>query len=152
MSLPMKIGKKLFTKLSTKHFVVSHILILVAGLAFIAGLYYILNIQYQKPKGVFVNGPVTSSPKSLRLDLDQPDQDSLSYSSSVIVSGKTSPGSTVLISTDTSDLIIKSKPEGSFSTVLILNEGVNRITAAVFDSTGESRSAERTVYYSKEKL
>lgn len=148
----MKLRQKLFTKLSTKHFIISHALILITSLAFIAGLYYILNIQYQKPKGVFVNGPVTSSHKSLLLSLEQPDQDSLSYSSSVIVSGKTGPGNTVLISTDTNDSVIKAKPDGSFSTVLNLDEGVNRITTAVFDSTGESRSAERTVYYSKEKL
>ncbi len=116
------------------------------------GLYYILNIQYQKPKGLFTGGPVTTLPKSLRLDLDQPDQDSLSNSESIIVSGKTGPGKEVLISTNTEDLVIKSKVDGSFSTLLNLDEGVNKITAVVFDTTGDSRSTERTVYYSKEKL
>lgn len=143
---------RLTKKLSTEHFILSHILILVAGLIFLGGLYYVLNIQDQKPKGLFVNGPVTTLPKSLRLDLDQPDQDSLSYSPSIIVSGKTGPGNEILISTDTSDLVIESKPDGSFSTVLGLGEGVNNITATVFDSTGDSRSAQRSVYYSKEKL
>ncbi len=139
-------------KISTKFFILSQVLILILGLTFLGGLYYILNIQHPQPKNAFLAGPVTSLPRSLRLDLDQPDQDSLSYSSSIIVSGKTGPGSTVLISTDVNDLVIKAKPDGSFSTVLSLNEGVNRITAAVFDVTGESRSSERTVYYSKEKI
>ena len=143
---------KLSTKLSTKHFILSHILIFLAGLIFLGGLYYILNIQYQKPKGLFTGGPVTTLPKSLRLDLDQPDQDSLSNSESIIVSGKTGPGKEVLISTNTEDLVIKSKVDGSFSTLLNLDEGVNKITAVVFDTTGDSRSTERTVYYSKEKL
>lgn len=143
---------KFNTKLTTKHFIISHILILIAGLIFLGGLYYILDIQYQKPKSFFLNGPVTTLPKSLRLDLDQPAQDSLSYSSSTIVSGKTGPGNVVVISTNTNDFVIKSKPDGSFSTILGLDEGVNRITAIVFDTTGDSRSAERTVYYSKEKL
>ena len=111
-----------------------------------------VNIQYQKPKDLFLNGPVTTLPKSLRLDLDQPDQDVLSFSSSIIVSGTTGPSKDVLISTDTNDFVIQSKVDGSFSTVLNLDEGINRIAVAVFDSTGDSRVAERTVYYSKEKI
>lgn len=111
-----------------------------------------VNIQYQKPKALFLNGPVTTLPKSLRLDLDQPDQDTLSFSSSIIVSGKTGPQKDILISTDTNDLVIQSKIDGSFSTVLNLDEDINRITVAVFDSTGDSRIAQRTVYYSKEKI
>lgn len=143
---------KLSGKLSTTHFVLSQILILIFGLIFLFGLHYILNIQSQTPKSLFLRGPVTTAPRSLRLDLDQPDQDSLSYSETIIVSGKTGPGNAVLISTDTSELVITSKPDGSFSTVLNLDEGVNRITAAVFDETGDERSTERTVYYSKEKI
>lgn len=141
-----------FRRLSSNQFVLSQVLILIAGLISLGALYFILNIQYQKPKAPFLNGPVTTLPKSLRLDLDQPDQDSLIFSESIIVSGKTAPSKEVLISTDTSDSVIKSKPDGSFSTVLDLDEGVNRITATVFDSTGDSRSAERTVYFSKEKI
>lgn len=143
---------KLNKKLSGKYFLFFHILILIFGLTFLGGLYYVLNIQYQQPKSLFSNGPVTSPPKTLRLDLDQPEQDSLSYSSSIIVSGKTGPKKEVLISTDYDDLVVESKQDGSFSTILNLDEGVNNITAVVFDATGDYRSSERTVYYSKEKL
>ena len=111
-----------------------------------------VNIQYQKPKELFLNGPVTTLPKSLRLDLGSPDQDTLSFSGSIVVSGKTGPKKDVLISTETNDFVIQSKVDGSFSTVLNLDEGINRITVAVFDTTGDSRVAERTVYFSKEKL
>lgn len=143
---------KLQSKLSTKYFILSHILILTAGLIFLGGLYYILNIQYQKPKNLFLNGPVTSPLKNLILNLDQPSDNSLFFQSSIIISGKTSPLADVLISTDTDDLVIRSKPDGSFSTVLNLDEGVSKITVATFDATGDSRSVERTVYYSKEKI
>ena len=141
---------KLNQKLSAKQFIISHFLILFAGLVFLGGLYYILNIQYQKPQRPFLNGPVTSLPKSLRLDLDQPDDNSLTFKSSIVVSGKAASLVDVLISKDTSDLVIQSKPDGSFSTVLNLDEGVNNITVTIFDTTGDSRFAERTVYYSKE--
>ncbi|MBI4035948.1 hypothetical protein HY383_03280 [Candidatus Daviesbacteria bacterium] len=143
---------KLGTKLSTKSFIFSHLLILVLGLIFLGSLYYVLNVAYQPPKNDFLKGPVTSPPKTLRLDLDQPEQDSLSYSSSIIISGKTSPKKEVLVSTDNNDFVIESKIDGSFSTILNLEEGVNNITAVVFDALGDSRSASRTVYYSKEKL
>ncbi len=135
-----------------KHFILSQILLLIIGLALLTGLYYILNVQYQPPNKPFLNGPVTTPPKTLRLDLDHPDEDSLTFQSSIIVSGQTAPLKEVLIFTDSQDLVIKSKPDGSFSTILNLDEGVNRISAAVFDATGDSRSAQRTVYYSKEKI
>lgn len=153
----LKCGKflspmKLTGKLSTKYFILSQVLIFIVSLAFLGVLYYILNIQYQQPKKPFTLGPVTTLPKSLRLDLDQPEQDSLSYASSIIVSGKTASSTEILLSTQTSDWVIKSKPDGYFSTVVDLVEGVNIISATVFDWTGDFRSAERTVYYSKEKL
>lgn len=143
---------KLIKKLTTKQFILSHFLILTASLIFLGGLYYILNIQYQKSSDPFSNGPVTTPPKSLMLNLEQPDQDILSYSSSIVVSGNTSPSKDVLIFTDNNDLVIQSKLDGSFSTILNLDEGVNKITVAVFDVAGDVRSAQRTVYYSKEKI
>lgn len=143
---------KLNKKIPAKHFFLSQILILIIGLSLLAGLHYILNIQYQRPSNPFLNGPVTTPPKTLRLDLDNPGDDSLSFQSSVIVSGQTAPLKDVLIFADSQDLVISSKKDGSFSTVLNLDEGENKITAVVFDATGDSRSIERTVYYSKEKL
>lgn len=116
------------------------------------GLYYILNIQYQKPTKPFLHGPVTSIPKTLRLDLDQPADDSLTFQNSIIVSGQTSFGKDVLIFSSSEDLVIKSKNDGSFSTVFNLQPGINMITVAVFDADGDTRSIERTVYYSKEKI
>lgn len=145
---------KLSRKLSTKHFIISHLFILALGLTFLTALYFILHIQYQKPTKLYSasGGPVTTPPKSLRIDLQQPDDDSLTSQSTIIVSGKTAPNSEVLIFTDAYDLLLRSTPAGTFSTVIKLDEGVNKILAVVFDVTGDARSSERTVYYSKEKL
>lgn len=143
---------KLKKKLSFKHFILSMTLILIISLAFLTGIYYILNIQHVKPQNLFSNGPVTTAPRTLRLDVDQPVDDLLTFQSSTIVSGKTAPGTKVLITTDTEDFVIKSTGNGSFSTVLNLDEGVNNIMIVVFDPTGDSKSNERTIYYSKEKI
>lgn len=138
--------------LSSKQFFVSQFLVFLFGFLFLAGLYYILNIQYQKSTRPFSMGPVTASPKTLRLDLDRPEDDSLVFQNSVIISGQTTPFREILIFTENSDLVITSKKDGSFSTILNLDEGVNRITASVFDTGGDTKIQERTVYYSKEKL
>ncbi len=143
---------KLTKKISTRNFIFSLLLILFVGLIFLAGLYYILNVQYQNFQTAFEKGPVTTLPKTLRLDLEQPDDDIASYQSSVIVSGKTTPFVDVLIYSDSQNIVIKSKADGSFSTVFSLDEGVNQITVTVFDATGDSKSDTRSVYYSKEKL
>ena len=143
---------KLTKKISKKTFVFSHFLILACGLIFLSGLYYILNIQYQPSDNLFDKGPVTTSPKTLRLEIQQPDHDLLYHQSSIIVSGQTSPLLDVLIYSDSQNIVIKSKGDGSFSTVFSLDEGVNQITIVVFDSTGDQKSDTRSVYYSKEKI
>lgn len=139
-------------KLSTKHFIISQIVILTCGLTFLFGLFYILNIQYQQSNKPFLNGPVTSLPKTLRMDLDHPDDDSLTFQKSIVVSGKTTPQREVLIFTNSQDKVITSKKDGSFSIVLDLDEGENKIVAVVFDILGDTKTAERSVYFSKEQI
>lgn len=140
-------------KLPTGIFVIFCILVLISGFIFVGAIYYITNIQYQTPTSYSLLGqPVTTPPKTLRLDLDRPDDNTLSFDQSIMVSGKTGPNLDVLIMTNQQDLVIKSDPMGNFSTFINLDEGVNTISAAVFDTTGNNRSVNRTVYYSKEKI
>lgn len=130
------------------------LLILLACLGFIAGLDYIFNIQYRQKNGNFLsgNGPVTSAPVSLVLSLDQPDDDSLTFQQSLVVSGKTSSDAQILISTDSQDTVVEPKNDNTFSTILTLKEGVNNLDVYAFDKTGEQRSISKTVYYSKEQI
>ena len=140
-------------KLSVKQFLISQILLLIIGLIILSGIYYILNVQY--PTGLnnpFSNGPVTTKPKSFLLTLDEPVDNTLVFAPSILVSGKTSSAKEVLIFTDSKNMVIKSKSDGSFSTDLDLDEGENLITVVVFDDNGETKSIERTIYYSKEKI
>ncbi len=142
---------KLNKKLTTQQFILSHLLILSLGLIFLSGLFYILNTPQNNASNT-ARGPVTALPKSLRIDLNQPEENLLTFQSSVIVSGNTLPFTQVLITTEAQDLVIESKKDGSFSTVIRLEEGVNNLTVAVFDSSGETKQLERTIYYSKEKI
>ncbi len=140
-------------RLSHKVFITSQLFILIMALTFLGAMYYILNIQYQRSSLYSPDsGPVTMAPASLRLDLEQPDNDVLSYQASTLIKGTTLPNTDILIYSDSQDMVIKSKADGTFSTVFNLDEEVNKITVAVFDKTGDQKTADRTVYYSKEKL
>lgn len=143
-------------QLSTTTFVVFTIIILFIGLSLTGFLYYITNIQYQnqKPKNIFkaLQGPVTTKPASLTLEVGSPEDNLLTFGSSLLISGNTSESSNILISSDAEDLVVKSKSDGSFSTVIELTEGVNNISITVFDENGDQKQVEKVVYYSKEKL
>ncbi len=145
---------KLNKKLSTKTFVISQTLILLFSLILIGILYYILNPTTFKPVKPYSisSNTVTSVPASLTLDINSPDDNSISFDPIILITGKTGPGLDVLISSELNDLVIASKTDGTFSTNFNLQLGVNNIQMEAFDKSGDSRSASRTVYYSKEKL
>lgn len=138
--------------LSTTQFTAFVISLFVFGLISIGASYYFLNKELFQGNDGFSKGPITSSPKTLRIDLETPTEDTLLFASDVIISGKTGPNLDVLIMTQNSDFVIKSDSSGNFSTVLELNAGPNKITAVVFDGEGDNRSAQRNVYYSEEKI
>lgn len=127
------------------------VLILILGLA---SAFYLQSIFYPKALGVadFKNGPVTSTPASLTLEITSPDDNLLTFDESLIVGGKTLPKVQILVSTDTADSVVSAKTDGSFSADLALTSGVNEISIIVFDETGDQRELKRTVYYSKEKI
>lgn len=141
-------------KLSTKEFIFSQILILVSGLIFLGALYYILYIDSpsQTQNSFFSGGPVTKEPASLMLELTAPDDDLLVFDDSLEIAGKSSPNSYILITTPSSNRVIKSKSDGSFSTEIELTAGINEIKIISFDEKGEQKDLERTIYYSKEKI
>lgn len=134
-------------------FILTQVLILIIILATVFGIYYIVNLKHSKPVSNYENsGPVTSAPVSLTLNVDNPDDNLLTFNPSIVINGKTLPSANVLISTDNEDLVIQSKPDGTFSSDFDLKSGVNEITVAVFDVNGEERTQQRTVYYSKDKI
>ena len=142
---------KLTMRLSATTFIISQVLILILGLGAIFGYNLLLNPGAQKPNS-FARGPVTNAPASLTLEVTNPDDNLLTFNSSLIITGKTLPKLDILVTTDEEDLVVESKSDGTFSADLNLKLGVNEITIAVFDEVGNTREIKRTVYYSKEKI
>lgn len=139
------------TPLSAKTFFISQFFILIAGLIFTAGLYYFLN-SGNKLDDWQMRGPLTQTPKSLNLEISNPDDSLVVFNKNLVVSGRTSPNTSVIISNNGSDLALESNKKGDFSKIINLDSGVNQISVTSIDLTGNSKALERTIYYSEEKL
>lgn len=137
--------------LSTKTFIISHIAILLSALFFFAVLYYILYQDKFQPSFLQYY-PVTREPVSLFLEIANPEDEILVYEDNLLVSGKTGPDATVIISTNESDSGLLSGKDGQFSKVLSLSRGANTIEITAYDSEGNSKTVTKSVYYSEEKI
>jgi hypothetical protein len=145
-------------EISTKTFLLSHLALLIFGLIFLSGLYYILNdgiFFCCKTSGGLQNYlPVTKKPSSIELNITAPEDEQLLYEKSIVFKGKTTPLAILLLTNLTTDenLGFEASNKGDFSKVVTLNEGLNEFTITAFDSEGNKKSEARTVFYSEEKI
>lgn len=160
---------KFWTKLTLMHrgFILTAFLIFFFGLIVIFILYLFTNpkalenfsfgqifnkFSQTNQSSLVTSSPVTTEPVSISLNLSSPDDNILVFESSILISGKTSPNATVILSLDEEDRIIEAKASGNFSDTVKLKEGVNNLIISTFDNQGNGKSESRTIYYSKEKL
>lgn len=137
--------------LSTKTFIISHAVILSLGLLFFGGLYYILyEDQFRKPDQNY--NPVTKEPQSFILEVKSPEDDTLTYDPTLIVSGKTGPDAAVIVTSGENDLGFQSGPDGQFSKVFNLSGGANIVEITAFDPQGNSKTITKSIYYEQEKI
>ncbi len=138
-------------KLSTTSFIISMLVILFIGGAFLTALHLFVN-----PKANPITSenyqPVTSKPVSVTLDLSSPDDDLLVFDNNLLVSGKTTPGALVLITLNDENQMIMASNNGDFSLTVKLGPTVNQLAVSSFDNSGNYKSESRTIYYSVEKL
>lgn len=143
--------------ISTKTFIITHILLLIFGLGIFLGLAYYLNGSFlicckQSEFEKYI--PVTKKPSSLSLNLTNPDEELLVFNKSLIVSGSTSENTTVIIANVTTKQTIgvETNQKGDFSKVVYLDKGLNELIVAAFDLQGNFKTEERTIFYAEEKL
>ena len=145
----MKLPKDI--TLSTKTFIISHLVILLSGLAFFGSLYYILYQDKFQSVQISYN-PVTKEPVSLFLEVTAPEDEILVYEDNIVISGKTGSDSTVIISGPENDAGLQASKQGEFNKVFPLSPGPNIVEITAFDSEGNSKTVTRSIYYSKEKI
>jgi len=96
--------------------------------------------------------PVSTSPKSMKIELQNPDDELLVFDKTVVVSGKTSPKAAIVITNGQSHVGTDADTGGHFQKVVDLTPGVNQIIVQAYDTEGNTKSDSRMVYYSEEKL
>lgn len=138
-------------QLSFKTFLISHFLILLVSVAFISIFAWIIYGD-NSPLDKQNYNPVTKEPISFSLDISSPEDNLLVFESSIVVSGKTDPQSTILITRNTESYGLEADTKGNFTKVVNLIPGVNNIYISAYDSKGSVKTSAKTVYYSEEKL
>ena len=137
--------------LSTKTFVLSHLTILIFALAVFGGIYYV--VYPEKFTGAVSEYlPVTRESVSLFLEVSSPEDDILADDGNLVISGKTGPDATIIISNNQSDIGLQADKNGEFSKVFPLTRGANIIEINAFDSKGSNKSVTKSVYFSEEKI
>ena len=101
-----------------------------------------INIQHVSPT------PASSVP----LTVDTPTDESVVTSKVITVSGKTDPKATVIVSTDTADIVVAPTSMGAYSLTITLpaDENIIRISAVMPD--GKETQKMLTVSYSPENF
>lgn len=137
--------------LSPKQFMLSALFILLSGLLFSGGMYYFLNPE-KFVKTISEYAPVTREPSSFSLDVNTPEDNTLTYERNILISGKSAPKATVIITRLESTVGFEADGKGAFSKVIQLEKGPNPITVTAFDSSGNIKTLNRNIYFTEEKL
>ncbi len=101
------------------------------------------NIEALKP------GLNTEAPVQI-LSLNSPEDESISQTNQVNISGKAFSGSTIVIDGPLADKVLEAPSDGNFSATLDLEEGANEIQITAYAPNGSEKTEVRTVNYTKE--
>ena len=88
-------------------------------------------------------------PASHFLTIDQPEDNFITQNPNLIVKGKTSPGSTVIVMAG-EEMELKETTDGNFSFDLTLQEGAVKVEITSFDQNGEEQNVAREGFYTLE--
>lgn len=126
--------------------------LLVAGGAFYA--YQLLNKPADnKPATITLNAsPTPVSSNSDELMVDEPQDETVVTNKSVKISGKTLPGSTVIVTSENDEQVATPADNGNFSLTTTIGDDVNIIEVIAILPSGEEKKVVRTITYSKESF
>jgi len=123
--------------------------LLVAGVAFY--IYQGTKSGSSSKTSISVASPTpTPITASVYLNVDSPINESIVDNKTVTISGKTTPGATIVIITNSDQKVIAPSGVGDFSTTVIINNGANLIRVTSFGPDGQSETTQRTITYSLE--
>ncbi|MBP9719001.1 MAG: hypothetical protein KBD46_00890 [Candidatus Levybacteria bacterium] len=132
-------------------FIAIFIGIVVAGIAF-----YIYQstkvVPPSQTKTVSITPPTPTPKATIYLTLSAPLEGEVFDKKVITVSGKTVPGSLVILSTDVSDQVVSPTSVGDFSSTVTIGENGNTLTVTAIAPNGEQITQTRTVTFSTESF
>lgn len=132
-------------------FIAIFIGIVVAGIAFY--IYQSTKIVPPSQRKTVAITPPTPTPKAtIYLSLSTPADGEVFDKKIITVSGKTIPGSLVIISTDVSDEVVSPSSIGDFSSTVTIGDNGNILTVTAIAPNGEQITQTRTVTFSTESF
>lgn len=99
-----------------------------------------------------VGTPTAAPIANTALTLTSPADETFSSKSSVTVSGKTTPGATVVILYEGDDDVVLADASGNFTDDIDLITGFNNISVSAFDKSGNETNQNVIVTYSTAKI
>jgi hypothetical protein len=127
--------------------------LLVAGGVFYSYQYFTKPSDADDAKIISLNPtPTPVSSNSDELMLDEPKDESVVDKKTVTVTGKTLPGSMVIVTSENDEQVATPADNGNFSLTTTLGDGVNIIEVLSILPSGEERKVVRSVTYSTESF
>lgn len=128
---------------------------LFIGLLVAGGAFYIYQMTKQIPQNksdtITIKSHPTPTPSSNGyLTVDSPKDASLADRKTINISGKTLPGSTIVISTESDDQVVKPTSTGSFNLTETIDDGVNIISITSIFPDGTEKTIKKLVTYTTE--
>jgi hypothetical protein len=126
------------------------------GLLVAGGAFYIYQMTRaiddpQRPQTLGIQKKVSPTPQSADyLIVDNPKDEEVLNKRVITVSGKTSPGATVIISSESGDDVVQPAAGGDFKLTHTIAEGVNLVRITAVFQNGEEQSITKSVTYTTE--
>lgn len=91
---------------------------------------------------------LSPTPQPLFLTLTSPKSDELAVNQEVLIKGQTAPNATVIIYSESDEVITQSDASGNFEATTLLAQGSNSLVITAFSDTGEETSLNLDITYS----
>ncbi len=135
--------------------IILSLIALFVGLLVAGGAFYIYQMTKQIPQDksdtITIKSHPTPTPNSHDyLTVDSPKNEDVLDRKTITISGKTLPGSTVIISTESDDQVVKPTATGTYSVTATIDNGVNLISVTSIFPDGTEKKVLRNVSYTSE--
>ena len=135
--------------------IILSLIALFVGLLVAGGAFYIYQMTQQLPQDksdtITIKSHPTPTPNSNDfLVIDSPKDEGLIDRKTITVSGKTIPGSTIIVSSESDDQVVKPAPTGTFSVTVTIDTGVNILSITAIFPDGTEKTIMRTITFTTE--